>query len=49
MVLAAEMLKSGETVTNVGQTVGYADNSHFIKLFKRYYGVTPYQYKKPRD
>lgn len=46
MVLAAEMLKSGETVTNVGQTVGYADNSHFIKLFKRYYGVTPYQYKK---
>lgn len=49
MVLAAEMLKSGETVTNVGQTVGYADNSHFIKLFKRYYGVTPYQYKKPRN
>lgn len=48
MVLAAEMLKSGESVTNVGQTVGYADNSHFIKLFKRYYGVTPYQYKKQR-
>lgn len=44
--LAAEMLKKGDSVLTAGTAVGYADNSHFIKLFKRYYGVTPHQYKK---
>lgn len=43
---AAKMLKQGESVINAGINVGYADNSYFIQLFKREYGVTPYHYKK---
>ena len=46
MVLAASMLRNGETVLDTGLMLGYSDNSHFIKLFKQYYGVTPLQYKK---
>lgn len=43
---AAQMLKNGESVINAGLNVGYTDNSYFIQLFKREYGITPYQYKK---
>lgn len=43
---AATLLRNGETVLNAGLEVGYTDNSYFIKLFKKYYGVTPFQYKK---
>lgn len=46
MVMAAEMLKNGETVLNTGLAVGYSDNSYFIKLFKQNYGITPHKYKK---
>lgn len=46
LVLAAEMLKDGKSVLTAGSSVGYNDASYFIELFKRYYGVTPYQYKK---
>lgn len=42
---AAELLKQGESVLNAGLNVGYTDNSYFIQLFKRQYGITPYQYK----
>lgn len=46
LILAAEMLQDGKSVLNVGTSVGYSDNSYFIELFKKYYGITPYQYKK---
>ena len=46
MILAAELLKKGESVLNAGINCGYSDNSHFIKLFKEYYGTTPYKFKK---
>ena len=46
MTLAAWMLRNGETVLNTGVQLGYADNSHFIKLFREAYGVTPLQYQK---
>lgn len=46
MISAAEMLKSGSSVLDAGTAVGYRDNSYFISLFRRYYGVTPYRYKK---
>ncbi len=46
LVLAAQLLRDGKTVLTAGTSVGYNDNSYFIELFKRYYGVTPYQYKK---
>ena len=46
LVLAAEKLQEGESVLNAGVSVGYSDTSYFIELFKRYYKITPYQYKK---
>ena len=46
MTLAAKLLSEGKSVLNAGLTVGYNDNSHFIKLFKKYYGMTPNLYKK---
>ena len=48
MILAAELLSNGESVLNTGLSVGYSDNSYFIKLFKTYYGITPFQYKKQK-
>ena len=46
LVLATELLKAGKSVTEAGAGVGYNDTSYFMELFKRYFGVTPYQYKK---
>lgn len=46
LVFAARLLRDGESVLTAGVSVGYNDNSYFIELFKRYYGVTPNQYKK---
>ena len=46
LVLAAQMLQEGKSVLAAGTSVGYNDNSYFIELFKHYYKITPYQYKK---
>lgn len=44
--LATQLLLSGDSVLSAAMKVGYLDTSHFIKLFRQYYGVTPLQYKK---
>jgi AraC-like DNA-binding protein/quercetin dioxygenase-like cupin family protein len=46
LMSAAEMLQNGESVLSAGINVGYNDTSYFIELFKKYYSMTPYQYKK---
>ena len=46
LMAAAALLRRGESVLSAGMSVGYTDSSHFIKLFREYYGVTPLQYKK---
>lgn len=46
MIKAAELLRSGESVLDAGLSVGYSDNSYFIKLFKNFYGTTPFKYAK---
>lgn len=46
LILASEMLRQGKSVLNASISVGYNDTSYFIELFKQYYGVTPYSYKK---
>lgn len=42
-----ELLKAGElTVKEVVGRVGYSDPTHFIRKFKRKFGLTPQQYKQ---
>lgn len=43
---AATMLAQGASVTDACMGTGFSDCSHFIVLFKRKFGETPYQYKK---
>lgn len=43
----AEVLMSGElTLSTVAQRAGFADQAHMTRVFKRYYGLTPGQYRK---
>ena len=46
LLSAAEMLQNGESVLIAGINVGYNDTSYFMSFSKKYYGMTPYQYKK---
>ena len=43
---ARYMLEQGESVTGACMECGFTDCSHFIRLFREAYGITPYQYKK---
>ena len=38
--------QSDLSVQNIAELVGYHDLTYFIKLFKRYFSVTPYQYRR---
>ena len=40
------MLKEGLSVEDVAERVGFNDSNHFIKIFKKYVGITPSKYKK---
>ena len=42
-------LEDGKSVTDVSMECGFADSSHFIRLFRAAYGLTPYRYKKEHD
>lgn len=44
--LAASFLRQGYCVQQAGMESGFSDISYFIKVFKRSYGMTPFQYKK---
>lgn len=46
LALATEYLISGYSVLNAGASIGFNDNSYFIKIFKEQYGITPNEYKK---
>lgn len=43
---AAELLLTGSTVTETALGVGIPNVGHFIRLFKKQYGQTPYQWQK---
>ena len=46
---AAALLVGGASVLDAGLSVGYTDTSHFIRLFRDRYGMTPHQYKKTKE
>ena len=41
METAARLLEEGQSGTDVAHKLGYADQSHFIRSFRRYHGLTP--------
>jgi len=43
--LAAELLRQQQSVTQACFATGYANTSHFSRSFKRFYGMSPTQYK----
>ncbi len=43
---ASELLAGGQTVTDVCMSLGFSDCSHFIRLFKKTFGETPFKYKQ---
>ncbi len=43
---AKELLRSGISVENVAEQVGFAEANYFIKIFKKQVGITPAKYKK---
>ena len=46
MRLAAQLLAQPEgKVYRIAAQCGYADTSHFIRVFKRFYGVSPMEYR----
>ncbi len=47
---AAQLLKeSGMTVTEIAYSVGFKDPSHFSKLFKKQFGVSPKSYNRKEN
>ena len=38
--------QSDLSIQNIAELVGYHDLTYFIKLFKRNFSITPYQYRK---
>lgn len=42
---AAELIKAGHQITKVCFETGFSDASHFSRIFKRFYGLSPSQYK----
>ncbi len=42
---AAVLLKKGEQITQVCFSLGFTNTSHFSRSFKKFYGISPRQYK----
>jgi Response regulator containing CheY-like receiver domain and AraC-type DNA-binding domain len=47
-IQAAKMLlaETERTVSDIGRTVGFENDNYFIKIFKRWCGMTPNEYRK---
>lgn len=46
ILLAKKLLKSGLSVMEASEQVGYNSDTHFIRMFKKFIGLTPKQYAK---
>lgn len=46
MAKATTLLQNtSRSISDIGNAVGIPNNSYFIKIFKKIYGITPYQYR----
>ena len=46
---AARLLcDTDDAVLSISEATGFENHSYFIRLFKRYYGLTPHQYRKQK-
>ena len=43
---ARKLLISGDSVSEIGYIVGFADTNYFIRTFKKSFGLTPQKYRK---
>ncbi|WP_296228868.1 helix-turn-helix transcriptional regulator [Ralstonia sp. UBA689] len=43
--LAKERIRSGDGISDVAQSLGFADQAHFQRVFKAYAGVTPGRFR----
>lgn len=39
------LIHSSDTISQIGRSFGFADESHFYKSFKKYYGLSPSDYR----
>jgi YesN/AraC family two-component response regulator len=46
MGYAAHLLKQGITDSYASEAIGYSNSIKFNKIFQKYFGTTPYEYKK---
>jgi len=40
------LINTRMNISNIAESVGYGDYCYFNKIFKKYVGITPYQYRK---
>jgi YesN/AraC family two-component response regulator len=40
------MMETDDTITDITQKVGFSNSNTFIRVFKRYEGITPGQFRK---
>lgn len=43
------LLETNKSIAEIVEEIGYSDNSHFYKIFKQHYGMTPIQYKAMKN
>ncbi|MCP1384695.1 helix-turn-helix domain-containing protein [Runella salmonicolor] len=46
MEYAAGLLREGQTASSVSERVGYTQPIKFNKMFQKFYGTTPFKYRK---
>lgn len=45
MAAARKLLLSGDNISDIGYSLGFEDSNYFIRVFKKYFCVTPKQYR----
>ncbi|EBF4785586.1 AraC family transcriptional regulator [Salmonella enterica subsp. diarizonae] len=40
------LMRGCRNITNIATQCGYHSTSYFIAIFRKYYGLSPYQYQK---